>query len=160
MSPFELQVCMHYHQLDQVIDELLKRLHQLKDHKETNWNYSLCHCNLKESHLLIGEHPYLIHWERALYEHSCIDLFYLFQNYLKSYDAPVDLLIKHFYSYTEKNELTDGEKYLLCTHLLHPKKYLSYIKHYNKHGKRDHSMIKQVQRLEVCFRQLQFGLRF
>ncbi|GAB3050148.1 phosphotransferase [Virgibacillus ainsalahensis] len=161
MSPFELLVCTHYRDLEYATKEIKKRIDQLTNKKEekTQWNYSLCHGNLKFSHLLHGNQSFLINWENAYYDNAVMDLASFLNNETLYYDQPGELLIEMFSTYYKENELTKDEFYLLIIYLLNPANYLKTVQQYVNNTTHD-TMINRIIKLQHAYRRLLFGLHW
>ncbi|WP_174613947.1 phosphotransferase [Virgibacillus ihumii] len=159
MSPFELQVCTHYHLLNETFQELDWKIEQfcseLGDTAE--WNYSLCHGNLKESHTLHGDQPYLINWENAFYDNATTDLIQFFNHKVRSDYQSSDKLMDFFFSYISGNPLKQQEVYLFVISSLNPRTYIQMIDAYHNRSSGD-TMVYRTKELEYAFRQLKFGL--
>lgn len=160
MSPFELLVCTHYRDLEYAMGEVHKRIDKLTDQEaeRVSWNYSMCHGNLKFSHLLMSNQTYLLNFERAKLDNAVMDLVVFFRNEIGYFDAPSDMLIDEFSSYTSENELTDNELQLLLVHLLNPTEYITIIQDFLNKGM-EKSMITAMIRLEQAYRRIIFGLK-
>lgn len=76
MSPFELQVCTHYHQIEILLGKLSKRIKQFIGlyRDETEWWVSLCHGNLSLSHFLGDQDAMLINFEKTYFDNGTSDL--------------------------------------------------------------------------------------
>ncbi|AXI09598.1 hypothetical protein CV093_12725 [Oceanobacillus sp. 143] len=156
MSPFELQACTQYRDLEYALNESSKRIGQFidSDDEEINWNTSLCHRNLNQAHLLSS---FIINWERATYDNPVNDLVSFFHSAVGNYDGPSDKLIELFPTYNEINRLSMPEHHFLIIYLLDPTNYIKLI-HSHHHKATKHSMIHQVQSLQKEYRKLIFGL--
>src|SRR5699024_9736254 len=86
MSPFELQVCTHFRDMETIIKQSIHRTEKfiIQLTEDNIWNHSLCHGYLSQSHIL---NRTIINWERAKYDHPIIDLVFLFKNDMSVYDA-------------------------------------------------------------------------
>ncbi|QKY69589.1 phosphotransferase [Lentibacillus sp. CBA3610] len=161
MSPFELQVCTHYHVLVNVLNELDHRVGRFMNEleNEEKWNYCLCHGDLKSSHFLHDRHTYLINWEEATYDNAVSDLSILLQRQARNYEQSPAQLAKLFPAYNRMNSLTASEQQLLTIYLLDPSHYISLIDNYTVKSDQQ-TMIKQTQMLQSAFRQLELGLKW
>lgn len=161
MSPFELQVCTHYHVLTNVLDELNNHLERLKDQleHEPKWNYSLLHGDLDSSHFLYRNRTYLINWEKATYDNAVLDLAMLLQKEAQFNNQQTAQWAELFQSYQDKNPLTISEQHLLTIYLLDPSHYIALIDAYMANSG-PLTMVEHVQLLQRAFRQLEFGLRW
>ncbi|TRM12841.1 phosphotransferase [Lentibacillus cibarius] len=159
MSPFELQVCTHYHVLVNVLAELDTQIDYFMAELEENntWNYSLCHGNLHLSHTLHHHHAYIINWEKVSYDNAATDLAIFLQDLAKHYDQSPENLAEMYSSYSYRNRLDDKEWHLLLIYLLDPFHYIKLIEQYIAKESR-HTMIVQQKMLQHSFRQLQLGL--
>lgn len=159
MSPFELQVCTHYRDIELVLKKMDERIEQfLEEIKQSEWNHSLCHGHLAFSHVFGETNVKIINWERAYIENAVLDLVVFFKNETVMYDAPIDSFIQSIPSYMEENKLTDGEFFLLLIHLLDPTSYFTIIQHYTSKTS-ERTMIQHVKHLEHAYRRLIFGLQ-
>ncbi len=159
MSPFELQVCTHYHVLVNVITELDAQVAHFIDAWEENsaWSYCLCHGNLNVEHILSHHQPHIINWEKASYDNPIIDLTAFLKNQVRYYDQSPEDMAELFPSYSHRNPLDEKEWHLLLIHLLDPGHYIQLIEGYIS-AQSGHSMIAQQKMLQHAFRQLQLGL--
>ncbi|WP_284139735.1 MULTISPECIES: phosphotransferase [unclassified Virgibacillus] len=161
MSPFELQVCTHYRDMERLFFWLQKRIDQyLEEQQERDdYVYSIIHGNLHKDHILQGEQLQFINWEQSRLEHPTIDIATYIQSQTTYYDTDNDELISHFQYYTEENPLAKQDKYLLALYLLHPTSYLQLVEDDVKQRSSE-SMISRVQKLEKVYRQLLFGIQW
>ncbi|HLS10164.1 hypothetical protein [Lentibacillus sp.] len=160
MSPFELQVCTHYHVLVNVLAELDDHVEQLKvmlEH-ERKWHYSLLHGNLNLSHFLHQNNTYIINWERAAYDNAVVDLSIFLKRQVQYHDQQTSQLAELFPAYQEQNPLTEMEQHLLTVYLLDPSDYITLIDDYMANT--GQTLVKQVQLLQRAFRRLEFGRRW
>lgn len=161
MSPFELQVCTHYHEIQHVFSVLSTRLVKFTENykNDTTWYMSLCHGNLMLSHILEGKQPSIINWEKAFFGNATSDLIIFFNNEIGSYNSSVQSYVTLFNLYMDENKLTDIELCLLIINLMDPTPYLTLIEDYlnQVHHK---SMISLVKELQHTYRQLMFSLEF
>ncbi|RDW19320.1 hypothetical protein CWR48_09775 [Oceanobacillus arenosus] len=158
MSPFELQVCTQYRNLEYALNESNKRIDQFiqSDDAELLWNTSLCHRNLNQSHL---PSSFIINWERAAYDNAVNDLVTLFQSEVGSYDGPGEKIIELFPTYNGINPLNMSEHQLLIIYLLDPTNYITLVRSYHDKTTK-HPMVHQVQSLQKEYRKLIFGLKW
>lgn len=160
MSPLELQVCTHYRDIELVFRKMNGQITRFIDEQDEvlSWHYSLCHGNLKQTHSIQGHQTYLINWEHASYQHPTTDLVKLFKNELIHYDAPAKAWIDSFKVYMEENKLQNHELSLLLIYLLDPTDYMEIIQQYHEQ-RSDQSLINQIKKLQIKYRQLLFGLQ-
>ncbi|GGJ84180.1 hypothetical protein GCM10007063_03370 [Lentibacillus kapialis] len=161
MSPFEWQVCTHYHMLVKVLDALNQLIERLKDElaHEQKWDYSLLHGNPDLSHCVHGHNTYLINWEDAAYDNAVLDLSTLLKRQAQYDGADSEHLAELFKVYKNKNQLSASEQYLLSIYLMDPAEYITLIEQYvSNTGQRE--MVKRVQLLQRAFRRLEFGFRW
>ncbi|MEC5422033.1 phosphotransferase [Virgibacillus sp. C22-A2] len=161
MSPIELLVCTHFRDLELALRESIKRIDQFVDgqEEETAWNYSLCHGDLKFSHLINAETFYIINWEKASYGHAVTDLAGFFNCEAANFDFPANEIIELFEKYYDENELSNNELYLLSIHLLNPIDYLRIVQDYSKKSSEE-TMINQIIKLQHAYRKIRFGLQW
>lgn len=161
MSPFELQVCTHYHVLVKVLAELNHHIERLKDEleHEQKWNYSLLHGNPDLSHFVHAHNAFLINWEKAVYDNAVFDLSAMLQRQAQYYGRQSEQLAELFTIYKNKNPLTVIEQYLLSIYLMDPSDYIARINQYMTNAGQQ-PMVKHVQLLQRAFRRLEFGLRW
>lgn len=160
MSPFELQVCTQYRDIELVLKKIIEPLeHFTNNEQETiEWSNSLCHGQFAFSHVLTGKQLYMINWEKAEYGNATMDLIHLFKEEIRYYDSPVDDLLNLFPKYLQENVLSYDELMSLLIYLLNPLKYLELVEHYVNQTRTD-SMIHMIRKLEYLYRQLIFGLK-
>lgn len=159
MSPFELQVCTHFHVLNRTLSELDRNIEQfcnIMDDKG-EWNYSLCHGNLDVSHVLKENQSYLINWENALFDNATVDLSRFFNHHVRHKYHSSDKLMEYLSTYISGNPLNQQEAYLLAITTLNPLPYIKVIDAYHDDPSKD-TMVFRTQELEYAFRQLNFGL--
>lgn len=161
MSPFELQVCTHYRDIELVFKKIHKQITRFIDEQDKSllWNYSLCHGNLKLSHSLETDRTYILNWEQASVQHPTTDLVVLFKNELINYDAPAENWLDSFTVYMEENKLNHHELLLLIIHLLDPTNYMTIIQQYIDQPS-NQTMIDQIKKLQITYRQSLFALQF
>lgn len=162
MSPVELQVCTHYHNLERVITHLLTYIdHFLQELTNTSeWSSSLCHGSIKRSHFLVNnENTFLINWEHSSYDQAVTDLVALFSNETRDHHLSIDLLNRSFRDYMRQNVLSTSELYYFIMHLLDPKPYVQFVERYS-HSKTALPMLDQVEALEIAYSKLQLGLEW
>lgn len=157
MSPFELLVCTQYRDVAYAFFELNKRLNQFL-HEDTafTWSSSLCHMNLKTSHLFDS---YIINWEKARLENAVADLAVFFRNETKKHGRFGELLQQNFHAYMNVNKLTEKELQLLLIYLLSISNYLSVIQQYVSKTSQE-TMVEQIIRLQHEYRNILFGIQF
>lgn len=161
MSPLELQVCTHYRDIEHTLTKSSEYVDRLIEEQkgQPEWNDSLCHGNLKLSHLLVADQNYIINWEKARYDYPVIDLVDFLKNEVVDYDAQEQSYIDSFQIYMNKNKLHHHEIFLLIIHLLDVTAYMDVVKKYVKQSTTQ-SMIHQIKQLQVIHRQLLFALKF
>lgn len=161
MSPFELQVCMSYQDMNLVLNKLTEQLKAfityLKDQSE--WSTSICHGNLALSHLLMGDQPVMINWEKSFVGNAIFDLVHFFNNEIGDYNPSFETYISSFSSYMNQNKLEQSECYLLLIYLLNPTPYMTTIEEYVS-DKENKSMIALIKELQHSYRRLIFALEF
>lgn len=161
MSPFELQYCTHFRDVELVFKKIMESIDRFNDEiaDVTTWNQSLCHGNLQLSHFMHSGKTTIINWEKAYYANPVFDLVLLFKNEAIHYDTTNDTLLDLFTMYLDENELSPIERYLLLIYLLDPTDYVSIVQQYDERSSKD-SMLLQVKDLQVAYRKLLFGLAF
>ncbi|MFD1039534.1 hypothetical protein ACFQ3N_14180 [Virgibacillus byunsanensis] len=161
MSPFELQVCSQYRDIEMILKELNKRVDQLIEElqNQSEWNTSLCHGQLKFSHMVHNENTSLLNWEKAYIGNSISDLSYLYKEQATYYDNHTELLIEQFSTYINENNLSKYELLLLAIYLLDPSSYISNVNAYTKNTTTT-TMIEKNKRLQRAYRQLIFGFKW
>ncbi|WP_010531135.1 hypothetical protein [Lentibacillus jeotgali] len=161
MSPFELQVCTHYHVLVKVLVELNQLTERLKDElaQEQKWNYSLLHGNPDLSHSIHDHNAYLINWEEAAYDNAVLDLSLLLKRQAQFHNRQNDHWAEMFTVYKDENPLTVSEQYLLSIYLMDPSDYIALVNQYMTNAGQ-HTMVKHVQLLQRAFRRLEFGFHW
>lgn len=161
MSPLELQVCTHYRDIELVLIKISEQIKKFVDEQNETlqWNYSLCHGNLKLSHSLEAHQSYILNWEQAGDQHSITDIVKLLKNELIDHDAPAETWIDSFKVYMEENKLYKHELSLLMIHLLDPTSYMVIIQQYTDQ-KSNQPIIYQMKELQIIYRQLLFALQF
>lgn len=160
MSPLELQVCTHYRDIELVLRKMSEHIDQFIDEQTEppQWNYSLCHGNLRLSHLLEADQMYMINWEKASQEFAVMDLVQFFKNEVTTYDTPVESMIDSFKVYMKENKLNHSELFLLIIHLLDPTNYIEIVEQYVRRTSKL-TMINQTKKLQITYRQLLFALQ-
>ncbi|WP_188453500.1 hypothetical protein [Virgibacillus oceani] len=161
MSPFELLVCTQYRELEFFINEQNRWIENFRDEldEQSDWNISLCHGQLKSSHVLHSHTAYIINWDRAYYDNSVIDLSNFLRDQVKYYDQPNELLIDSLSVYFNENKLSNHELYLLSIYLFDPSDYIRVVKHYRDKTS-DASMVQQICQLQHAYRQLVFAMKW
>ncbi|RYG74833.1 spore coat protein YsxE [Lentibacillus lipolyticus] len=159
MSPFELQVCTHYHILVNVLMELEAQIERFMDawEESSTWNYCLCHGNLQSEHIIYHDLPYIINWEKARYDNPVIDLAIYLKTQVRYYDQSPAELAELFPAYSHRNSLDEKEWHLLLIYLLNPAHYIRLVEMYTS-AQSGQSIITQQKMLQHVFRQLQLGL--
>ncbi|MFD1362913.1 phosphotransferase [Lentibacillus salinarum] len=161
MSPFELQVCTHFHVLVKVFAELDHHIGRFIDELESEheWYGSLCHGHLALSHFRHHRQTYLLNWEQAAYDHPVVDLSRLLHSLTRHYDQQPTQLSDLFSAYNRYNPLKTSERHLLTIYLLDPSHYIALIDQYiTNHNQQ--TMIKWTQLLEAAFRRIKLGLEW
>ena len=157
MSPVELQICTHFKDIDRclylVVDLIEKFLNEMQERLE--WSISLCHGNLTHSHFLASDMTYLINWEKSYYNHPAYDLVH-YVNQLKEKPSN-ETLEKSFQAYFLENKWEEKDLYFFGIHLFQFNRYFSLVEDYSIQTSKD-STIRQVQQLEIEYRNLLFGL--
>ncbi|WP_077327244.1 phosphotransferase [Virgibacillus siamensis] len=158
MSPLELQVCTHFHILNDAFAELDRKIGDFNfELGATNkWNVCLCHGNLKSSHILHGDEPYLINWEKASINNAITDLVVFFKHQLCHWYQTSDKLMEHFSVYASRNSLNQAEINLLSLQMLDPQRYITTLDAYLRGS--DDTMTSRTIQLESALRQIKFGL--
>ncbi|WP_163537915.1 phosphotransferase [Gracilibacillus sp. YIM 98692] len=133
MSPFELQVCMTYRDIDFLLYQLD---HWQEIHFETlgetaDMNYSLCHGNLKLTHFVSTyDQTYLLNWEYAHFAPAIHDLVLYFSHIGSFHDIDLPKVTEAFDVYGRYLPISDFEKSLLVMELLSPDSWLQCIHSY------------------------------
>nr|WP_226376856.1 phosphotransferase [Oceanobacillus halotolerans] len=160
MSPFGLQVCTHYRDLEFVFYELINHLTGFMEllEEQTRWSFSLCHGQLQFSHVLHHQHTSIINWENAFFGNACIDLSRFIKEECKYHDQPGEALIDLFDIYTKENNLSKIELRLLAIYLLDPTDYINLIKQYDSGD--FSTTIDHMKELVHTYRQLLLAIKF
>ncbi|HLS60547.1 MAG TPA: hypothetical protein VK044_05400 [Virgibacillus sp.] len=161
MSPFQLQYCTHFRDVELVFKKLLESIDRFNDEitDMSTWNYSLCHGNLQFSHFFHSGQISIINWEKAHYANPILDLVLFFKNEAIHYDTTNAMLLDLFTTYLEENDLKPIERSLLLIYLLDPTEYVSIVKQHVE-SRSNATMIHQVKDLQIAYRKLLFGLAF
>ncbi|WP_186576248.1 protein kinase family protein [Aquibacillus kalidii] len=160
MSPFELRVCMQYRDIEQVCNSLDDWYdYYLEDLKEDGvMNHSLCHGNLRASHLIYqSSNTYFVNWEKSHIGSPMYDLAVYYYHELKYHDCYLNHLMSSFSIYEKENPLLLSERSLLAVLLLTPSSYLQVIEAYNN-KQFSKSQPFQIRYLEQAYRRLVHGL--
>lgn len=161
MSPLELQVCTHFHQLSLAL-HLFKEncnyfLEEASEEDFKKWQVSYCHGQLSTEHYLIGPNQaYFINWERSSYNYPLFDLAHLFIEEMKRNPTAAEELRKGFDLYTEAVPLKRHEWHLLNIYLLNPSRYIQTLE--TTISNKDEAMLEKTKRLEKQFRPIVFGI--
>lgn len=161
-SPLELQVCIHYRDLERCFQMLLKKLDEWSNRKaEASVQYPiyLCHGNLDPSHVLRENQTFFINWERATYDNCTKDLIHFLRHDKLQDERDKRSLIEHFQIYLEENKLTDDEITFLSIHLLNPLSYMRVLDECTE-NRFHRSMVDLTIRLEKQFYKLIFCMKF
>lgn len=159
MSPFGLQVCTHFRDLEIVFKKVIASLDNIIDKREPiEWSNSLCHGQFSCSHILKEKQTYIINWEKASYMNATTDLIHFFKEEIKFYDSPEEDFLNLFPKYLKQNKLNMDELMILSIYLLNPLNYINVIEQYMNQAN-SKSTIHMVQTLEHLYRQLLFGLK-
>ncbi|MGM8213006.1 hypothetical protein ACLIBH_09450 [Virgibacillus sp. W0430] len=161
MSPIELQVCTHFHKVEQAIKLTLEHVERFLQEISTTkeWSISLCHRNITRSHFITNNMTYLINWEQSYYDQPMVDLLALFCDEIQNNGASAEQLKLAYDEYTTYNKLSLSELYYLLIHLLNPVDYIELIKEYSNKTM-DRTMLEHVQLLEKSFRKINFGIEW
>lgn len=162
MSPFELQVCTHFHIVDQAfrqsathISSLLTRFEE-DAHDHIEWAYSLCHNALRIDHFTRSSDIYITNWEHATYANATTDIIQFCQREFRNNRYPIDAFIKGFITYEKAYKLDETEQHLLSMYLLHPIPYVEAVQSYVAQPRKD-AVISHVIALERIFRSVSNG---
>ncbi|MBP2077435.1 phosphotransferase [Oceanobacillus polygoni] len=158
MSPFELQVCTHYRDIEIALNRINSEISEFLDQseEELTWNLSLCHGNLELDHIL---NKHVINWEQARYDHVAVDLVNYFHQLTGEYDQPNELLMEGFNVYKRKYDLDMFDMKLLSIYLLNPASYMTIIRDYVRSPK-EKTLTYQVSELQKQYRKLIFALKW
>ncbi|MCT2537934.1 hypothetical protein NC661_02125 [Aquibacillus koreensis] len=162
MSPFELRVCMQYRDLDYLFRQIDYWYdYYLEDITQEKIAFlSLCHGNLRRSHLIYqSSETYFVNWEHAFLGSSMNDLAGYYYNEFKYHDCYLSDMMESFSVYEKYNSLLQSERSLLAVILLNPKSYVHLIERYAK-GNLSSIEPFQIRRLEYNYRRLMHGLSF
>ncbi|SDK41268.1 phosphotransferase [Sediminibacillus albus] len=161
MSPFELQVCTHYRDIERAFTQLESWLdYYLEDIQADNRQRKcLCHGNLRSSHILtIKDNGYLVNWEHSFTGNPVHDLVIYFNNEFQYHDSLFSEVMNFFPLYEKRNPLLLSEKSLLAILLLNPSSYLELVEK-NLQQQSDKALPFQVRDLERAHRRLIHGLK-
>lgn len=158
MSPFELQVCTHYRDMEIALNRINGEISEFLDQseEELTWNLSLCHGNLALDHIL---NNHVINWEKGRYNHVAVDLTNYFHQLTGEYDQPDELIMKGFKAYKRKYDLEQFDMKLLSIYLLNPAAYMTTIREYVQNPK-EKPLTSQVSALQKQYRKLIFALKW
>ncbi|KGX89203.1 hypothetical protein N784_01435 [Pontibacillus litoralis JSM 072002] len=160
MAPFELQVCTHFRDLLAVcrasLDWCDRFLEDIEEDKKIR--QCLCHGNVKASHFIYDENkPYLLNWERAMWNYPVFDLTSYYWNMMRYHDAPVEQLITSFSAYEETFPLMNSERSLFAMYVLNADHYLDQVNAYVD-GAREIGQPFLVRKLERSYFVLKHAL--
>lgn len=159
MSPFELQVCSHFHVVDDAFHKSAEHITSLLDicaddeHKHVEWSSSLCHNRLSTEHVLKDQEQYITHWEAASMANSMTDIAHLCRNEFHRNEYPLPPFVEGLQAYDEIYELSDVEEHILAIHLLHPLPYVEMLRSYLS-ARDEKAVISFVMDIERTFRSI------
>ncbi|WP_053219004.1 phosphotransferase [Virgibacillus senegalensis] len=161
MSPFELQVCTHYRDVEFAFSKTVSWLEAYKEdlQRERISRTCLCHGNLRLSHLLTKqEQAKFINWENAYTGSPVQDLSVYFHHEWQYHDNVFQQILQSFPQYEKQNRLLQSEKSLLAVLTINPSTYLETVQNYQRYP--DRPLPFQIRDLERAYRRLYHGLKF
>lgn len=159
ISPFGLEVCTQFHQIEFVFN----RLFQCYDNYLTDIQteeiafQAVCHGNLTSTHLMSTvNHDYLINWEYTRIHDPMLEVATIIKNHTATHDTPISQIIEALSYYEKNNPITNSQRSLLSIYLLQPDSYLSVIQEYFTNRK--NHQLALIPNLLQAFRRLTNGL--
>ncbi|MGP4041693.1 phosphotransferase [Gracilibacillus sp. D59] len=130
MSPYELQVCMYYRDIEQTFNQLERWQEIYLDVMEETekMKYSLCHGNIQPSHYVNTQtNTYFLNWEDAFMTSPTYDLVKYYQYLFQFHDCDMGKITDSFSIYCRYIDLSDYEKSLLVLQLLSPSNWIQEV---------------------------------
>lgn len=158
MSPFELQACMHYRDMEWIIDQLEKwnDVYTELSEQTSQQKIVLCHNNLNPSHyVMMDDYLYFLNWEYAKIDTPMRDVSFYLQHVFRYHDCDMKKIVEGLTIYQQYIQLEDREQCELHLHLLNIDSYIYLLKDYvNQPIKLEIQMSKE---LEQAYRKLLFA---
>lgn len=157
MSPMELQVCSHFHVVDDAFELSIHHITGLlelcekDENKHMEWSSSLCHNRLSMNYVLEKHVQYITSWEAASLANATEDLSLFCRNEFLRNEYPLADFIEGLIKYDEVYALNDVEEHILAIHLLQPLTYVENIRKY-VNTREEKSVISSVIEVERIFR--------
>ncbi|WP_018931417.1 phosphotransferase [Gracilibacillus lacisalsi] len=161
MSPYELQICMYYRDIEQTFNQLERWQEIYLDvMEETNeMKYTLCHGNIRPSHYVITQaNTYFLNWEDALMTSPTYDLANYYQYLFQFHDCDMGKVTDSFSIYCRYIDLSDYEKSLLALQLLSPVNWFHEV-FTSVQSSRNKNNVNCSIKIEQEYRKLLFGLQ-
>lgn len=163
MSPFELQVCTHFHVMERIIQQCITHTNSFmsiceddkKEHIE--WATSLCHSALTIDQVVQGNNLYITNWDHATYNNAMMDLVVFYEHVFKENEYPLESYVNAWIAYENECDIQEIEMHLLHVHLLNPLPYIEAVQFYVDQGRKK-PIITQVTELERLFRSVSMSL--
>lgn len=161
MSPFELQVCMYYRDLEQTFNQLERWQEVYLDVMEETekMKYTLCHGNIRPTHYVITQtNTYFLNWEDAFMTSPTYDLANYYRYLFQYHDCDMGKITDSFMIYCRYIDLSDYEKSLLVLQLLSPANWFQEISR-STQPLRNRNNVNSSIIIEREYRKLLFSLQ-
>ncbi|MFC4388340.1 hypothetical protein ACFOZ1_11065 [Gracilibacillus marinus] len=158
MSPFELQACMHYRDIEWIIEQFEKwnDVYKGLSQETSQRKIVLCHNNLNPSHyVMLDDHLYFFNWEYARIATPIHDICFYLKHAFRYHDCDMKKIVEGLTIYQQYIQLDDREKCELQLQLLNIDSYIYLLENYVHQSMR--LEIQMSKGLEQAFRQLLFA---
>lgn len=154
MSPFELQFCTYFHEVNLAASfarTQLDKWHELMVDRKS-FRTALTLNNLSDTHFLYDDSGkgYLSNFERCGYANPTNDLVSLYYRILKTYPTLCTDCLDWFESYQSRFPLREEEFYLFLSHLAFPEPIYRCVQSYTS-NKQKKSELEHVQVLQRAY---------
>ncbi|WP_270179472.1 hypothetical protein [Alkalihalobacillus sp. CinArs1] len=147
LSPFELAVATHFHQLMKNCDLSKSRLDYWFEQTNETKRYRtvLCHGKCSASHFVVGrEKGYFLNFEKSVVDSPVRDLTYMIRASVPPFQFNPDTLVSNISHYESQFALHEEEKDLLASYLYFPESLFNSVTHFLS-NQRDWSHMKHVR---------------
>ncbi|SFM05853.1 spore coat protein YsxE [Gracilibacillus orientalis] len=161
MSPYELQVCMYYRDIEHTFNQLERWQEIYLDvmDETEKMKYTLCHGNIRPSHYVVTQtNTYFLNWEDAFMTSPTYDLAAYYQYLFQFHDCDIGKVIDSFSIYCRYIDLSDYEKALLALQLLSPSKWIQEVSS-SMQSSRNKNTVNSSIKIEQEYRRLLFGFQ-
>ncbi|HLR14594.1 MAG TPA: hypothetical protein VK144_02130 [Bacillota bacterium] len=131
MSPLGLQVCTHFHIVDDAITigmehvDAIIRICTEDEHEHVEWSSSICHNRLSMDNVIKNHQIYVKNWEGVTFDNGTTDLVRFLKNEFLRNEFPIDVFVEGLHAYEKNKPFSLIEKHMLHVHLLHPIHYMN-----------------------------------